>query len=798
MVELRAFAKGGKKRTDAGYFDAAHWPDLAEAAVKLSRSHAAVYTTLNPVDPQLLNRCCNRIEAFAKATCTDKQIVSRRWFLIDLDPARPADTSATDDQVNAAHRKATAIHKHLKAAGWPAPTVAKSGNGYHLLFAIDLPNDDASTALLKAALAALASRFDDNQIKVDQTVFNAGRIVKLYGTLATKGDSTVAAPWRVSELLKTPDRVLVTADQLRELGAIAAPAKPAPKQPRQQKRESEFKLEAFLAEHGIEHEADQHGTRERFKLATCPFNAEHASGDAAIFREPSGKLGFKCLHSSCADKQWSDVRVLFEGPKAPWQPASRLPEPPAQWDHGAFPDDLQPDYSGVSDGSIIAGEGFPLGSEQALAEDFTWAAAGRFRWTSGLDWMTNCGSHWERDINLQRYTLAKRVCQTATHNPVIKSQVKICSAATANAVISLARSNSGIVTPVAEWDKHPMVLNTPTDAIDLETGYPVSRDGLLFTQVCAVAPARSKTPAWDKFLLEIFAGDLEMVEFMQRLAGYSFTGSVKEQKLFFMHGSGANGKSVLLDAWRAIAGCYAHNLPSEALMTSRNEGHPTMFASLHGKRMAISSEIEESAHWAESRIKSLTGDENLTARFMQKDFFTFRVSHKHLIAGNFKPRLKGDDFAMARRMILIPFNQRFEGAKRDNNLSQKLKAEYPGILQWAVDGAVKWARGGLAIPNQITEASAAYMSANDDIQLWLTDCCTRLNGLTAKSADLYASFSKWKDAQGEHAPSAKSFSQRLERSFTKKRTSQGFEFQGIALALDAFGNNYYDRASRGE
>ena len=147
---------------------------------------------------------------------------------------------------------------------------------------------------------------------------------------------------------------------------------------------------------------------------------------------------------------------------------------------------------------------------------------------------------------------------------------------------------------------------------------------------------------------------------------------------------------------------------------------------------------------------------------------------------------------------MIPFNQRFEGAKRDNNLSQKLKAEYPGILQWAIDGAVKWARGGLAIPHQITEASAAYMSANDDIQLWLTDCCTRLNGLSAKSADLYASFSKWKDTQGEHAPSAKSFSQRLERSFTKKHTNKGTEFQDIGLALDSpFGANYL-KASRGE
>ena len=158
-----------------------------------------------------------------------------------------------------------------------------------------------------------------------------------------------------------------------------------------------------------------------------------------------------------------------------------------------------------------------------------------------------------------------------------------------------------------------------------------------------------------------------------------------------------------------IGGKYSHNLPSEALMTSRNEGHPTMFASLHGKRLAISSEIEESAHWAESRIKSLTGDETLTARYMRQDFFTFTISHKHIIAGNFKPRLKGDDFAMVRRMVLIPFMRKFEGAQRDDNLPQKLRAEYPGILTWFADGARMWADGGLAIPASVSEASRDYI-----------------------------------------------------------------------------------------
>ena len=131
VIELRSFQKG-KKRTDAGYFDAGHWSQLAEQAVRLSASGAAVYITLNPVDPQLLSRYSNRIEAYASVTTNDKQVVCRRWLLIDIDPTRPSGTSATDVQFEAARDKVQEIRQYLSELQWPAPVVAQSGNGYHL------------------------------------------------------------------------------------------------------------------------------------------------------------------------------------------------------------------------------------------------------------------------------------------------------------------------------------------------------------------------------------------------------------------------------------------------------------------------------------------------------------------------------------------------------------------------------------------------------------------------------------------------------------------------------------------
>jgi hypothetical protein len=311
VVELRAFPKGGKKRTDAGYFDSAHWDQLVADAVQLNERGAAVYVTLNPVTPQLLGRYNNRIEPFATATTTDKQILRRRWLLIDLDPKRPAMTSATQAQLDAAKNTATAIYKHLASLGWPAPIVAESGNGYHLLVAIDMTNDAESSDILKGVLNALGDMFDNEHVQVDRGVFNAGRICKLYGTVANKGDDTTDSPWRLSSIVKASERQVVSVEQLRMLHA--APSKPS-HAGKSAAPTGEFRLEEFFAKHGIEYTPDMHDGRERFKLARCPFNAEHVKGESAVFRDGSGKLGFKCLHNSCADKGWVALRELFDGP----------------------------------------------------------------------------------------------------------------------------------------------------------------------------------------------------------------------------------------------------------------------------------------------------------------------------------------------------------------------------------------------------------------------------------------------------------------------------------------------------
>lgn len=444
--------------------------------------------------------------------------------------------------------------------------------------------------------------------------------------------------------------------------------------------------------------------------------------------------------------------------------------------------------------------GAPFASDIDLSNRFTELCTGKYRWTHGLEWRVNTSTHWVQDNNLSRYNAAKEICQGVAadiedgEEGLVK---KICSAATINAVLMLARCDAGIVTGIEEWDAHTMLLNTPSGIYDLTTGAIIPRaDNLLFTQITNIAPAAIPTPVWDKFTADVF-GDAETIEFIQRMGGYCLTGSTREQKLFFLHGEGSNGKSVFLEVLRAIGGQYSHNLPSEALMTAKHERHPTTLAALHGKRLAISSEIEQTAHWAESRIKSLTGDATMTARYMRCDEFTFTITHKHVLAGNSKPRLKGDDFAMVRRMVLIPFTRTFKGEDCDDRLPQKLEAEYAGILNWFIQGARKWSESGLLIPSTIKESTAEYMAQQNDIQLWIEECCTVGGGLSVGSTVAYQSYAAFKSRNGEHPESAKAFSPRLEKLFPKVKVHGTMAFRGLALDPSAQQSNDYERGSRG-
>jgi hypothetical protein len=207
VVELRAFGLFGD--VVSGFY--ADREALSWEAVALDSCGYQVYVTLNEVDPALLERAANKTTGYATGkpmgATTDRDIIRRRWLFVDVDPVRPPDESATREEKGAAHLKAKEVRDYLRGQGWPRPVIADSGNGFHLLFALDLPNDEKSRELVKAVLHALASRFDDPSVKIDPSVHNASRLIRVYGTLNSKGHKTPERPHRRSKIIKTPEEV---------------------------------------------------------------------------------------------------------------------------------------------------------------------------------------------------------------------------------------------------------------------------------------------------------------------------------------------------------------------------------------------------------------------------------------------------------------------------------------------------------------------------------------------------------------------------------------------------------------
>jgi putative DNA primase/helicase len=292
-----------------------------------------------------------------------------------------------------------------------------------------------------------------------------------------------------------------------------------------------------------------------------------------------------------------------------------------------------------------------------------------------------------------------------------------------------------------------------------------------------------ETPLWNRFLKRVTGNDDELQAYLRRVAGYCLTGITSEHVMFFFHGTGANGKGVFLNTLRAIWGDYAAVAPMETFCESHNDRHPTELAFLRGVRLVIAQETERNQRWAESKIKALTGGDPITARFMRQDFFTFQPQFKLMIAGNHKPSLRGVDEAIRRRLHLIPFTVTIPEGQRDTKLFEKLKAERPGILAWAVEGCLKWQKQGLAPPPAVRQATDNYLAEEDTIGRWIEDCCGVDKIYQEYTSKLFNNWVAWAEKAGERPGSKKRFSQALmDRGFTQTRDGQGNrEFSGIAL-----------------
>jgi putative DNA primase/helicase len=346
-----------------------------------------------------------------------------------------------------------------------------------------------------------------------------------------------------------------------------------------------------------------------------------------------------------------------------------------------------------------------------------------------------------------------------------------------------AQADAAFAVTSAAWDRDPWLLGTPGGTVDLRTGAlrPAERADHI-TRRAAVAPAEAADcPAWLAFLDQATGGDQELVGFLRRWFGYCLTGLTREHALLFVYGPGGNGKGVLLNTVSGVMGAYAATAAMDTFTAAQGERHPTDLAMLHGARLVMTTETEEGRAWAEARIKALTGGDPITARFMRRDFFTFQPAFKLTVSGNHKPALKNVDDAARRRFNVVPFLHRPE--RPDPELADRLRAEWPAILRWMIEGCLEWQRDGLRRPQVVLDATAEYFAQQDYFARWLAECCLLDPALSARPSQLLQSCQQWCHGNGEDPPDSGKFRGMVERTRgLRYATNKGMQWgRGVGL-----------------
>jgi putative DNA primase/helicase len=353
-----------------------------------------------------------------------------------------------------------------------------------------------------------------------------------------------------------------------------------------------------------------------------------------------------------------------------------------------------------------------------------------------------------------------------------------------DALLAHAASSGLVWVDHNEFNADPLLFNCANGVIDLRTGElrPHAPE-FMMTRASPVAfDPDASAPRWEAHLRLVTGGNEELIDYLQRAVGYSLTGMTTENVMFILYGSGANGKSTTLEVLRLVMGDYADTAAPDLLIAT-GDRHPTELADLYGRRFVYSHEVDDGGRLAESKVKRLTGNDLIKARRMHENFWSFSPTHKLWLGTNHKPVIRGTDHAIWRRIRLIPFVETIPPAARDPFVLEKLKAELPGILAWAVRGCLEWQRRGLADPPVVREATETYRTESDVLGSFLMENCVRDEFAVTTARDLYDAYKQWAEAVGERVMTRQMFGRRLsERGLVQHRVRTGHSaWRGVRL-----------------
>jgi putative DNA primase/helicase len=772
------------------------WGATAEqiAAEAKRIKEISAYITVNPVKRDLLARADRLVKS--RSTTTDADIACLSWLFLDFDVKRPNGISSTDSEHATAQER---LFRFL--TDYPAIAASSmwgsSGNGYWLTVRLpDYPNDEEHRNLTARVTDWVSQNYSDAAVEVDPATKNPARVMPLVGTLKCKGVSTEDRPFRHVTLDTSPDKEYPPFDLVAFAAEKIPPAEKVEPSPAAKcadgdpfesvyttGADAETRARAYVFSPGFpDSVAGQNGHGRLYHVACVlvdgfglpqfqaaqilrDWNAQKASPP-----EDDRQLAHK-LESAIKKHPAPSLKLLNaerDGATAKRKPPSEL------------------------DAKLAKKARTDLGNGERIVARFGSNLHYCHPWKK---WLHFDRQRWKEDDTAAVHRVAKRTVRAILKEAATVEDDEKRKAHTewwhtsegkarVEAMLSCASSENGIPILPDDMDRDRFLLNVENGTIDLRTGKlrPYQREDL----ITKLAPVKflpgSPCPTWLRVLDRIFASDPTLIRFWKALCGICLTGDVSNQILPVLYGAGANGKTTILTVLLEILGPdYAIVAPPGLLTLKKGDRHPTELASLFNKRLVVDSETAEGAQFNENLVKQLTGSDKIRARRMREDFWEFSPTHKILMCTNHKPEIRETKNAIWRRVKLVPFNVTIPDDEQDARLPDRLRAEYPGILAWCVEGCLDWLEMGLEIPAAVEDATAEYRRESDVIGEFLASECTIMPELRARATPLYARYQGW---AGNDAVNQRKFGKAMvERGF-RKHTNNGTEYIGVGLRAE--------------
>lgn len=856
VVEIRALGlrgknaawegfAGGKGGIVSGYFNDP--AKFAAAAAALDKANArGVYFTINPCKPPLLSRASNRLICPQEANTTPDEYMSCiRWFLVDLDAKlldgtrRPKGVSASDEEMKACAGRAEEVAKYLEEEqGFARAIRAFSGNGYHLTYRLpDLPNDEEHKTLIKNAMAALAEKFGKEDI--DVSVVNPGRIWKFYGTTGRKGDSTPDRPHRKSYIFPgQPDclaDIPVTSIEIfKKYAALATPqAPPTPRpaaanppttsrpaassgsgqtRPIKKGELGPIDMEKYLNHFGIAYDVKEiddpkRGPAMAYRLEKCVFNSDHGPNEASIIVPRAGAILYQCFHASCKSHTWKDARLKISGDKSLAEFCQGYDpnwEPPRQTGTGMMSSLMIPmtDAAALKNG-IGGGQPVPQPADVDPREFYekkgkrpVFVPFYLAKYLAAyLHPLCNTGGtfyHYEVGVWKEfTKTAVRQICVHAMREEIQAAWIE-----------NVGNILAGLVNrEETEWPVNAMLINVKNGMLDLETEELLphaaaygSRNQLPVNS----NPEAGWSDRWTTFLKEIFPDDTSTAKrgLLQQFFGYCLLRDTRYQKALFLYGTGANGKSTVLDVLSAMVG-----IENTSSLTLQDLSKQFRAQFLQNKLINLSTETDTRDPLTTAVFKSVVDGSPLTTERKYGEPFQYRPYAKWIVAMNEAPIIPDKSYGFGRRIIVLNFNRRFEPEEIKERMQDYLIVDIDRIFNWAVAGLTVLLKQGFIIGKTVHEDTDKLMEVLNPLLIFVNECCEIFDGISEATSRLWNAYNAW-CADGRNRPMGRNkFYEQLLATFTtveKKRVEEDGvqETRFLNIRLTSMGRDYAEKGKR--